>query len=74
MDAVTVPEVPVMVMVDVPGTAVVPAVNVIALVPVVGLVSKVAATPLGNALVARVTLPSNEADGFTVMVAVAVPP
>ena len=72
--AVWEPELPVMVTGDSPTVAEVLAVSVSTLVPAVGLMSKVAVTPLGNPLAPRVTLPSNELPGVTVMVAVAVPP
>lgn len=72
--AVTVPEVPVMVTVDVPVAAVLVAVNVSMLLPVVGFVPNAAVTPLGNPEAARVTLPVNPPTSVTVMVSVAVLP
>ena len=62
------PEVPVMVTVEVPVVAVELAVNVTALVDVVGLVPKLAVTPEGNAEADRVTLPVNPPEGVTVIV------
>lgn len=59
VDAVRVPEVPVIVTVDVPGAAVALAVRVSKLVPVVGLVPNAAVTPLGRPEAARDTLPVN---------------
>jgi hypothetical protein len=70
--AVVEPEVPVMVTVDDPTVAVALAVNVITLVPVVGLVPKVAVMPAGRPVAARVTLPVNPPTSVTVMVSVAV--
>jgi len=71
---VSVPEVPVMVTVDVPAVAVAAAMNVITLVPVVGLVPNTAVTPLGNPDAARVTLPANGLTSVTVMVSVPLAP
>lgn len=62
------PETPVTVMVLVPVVAVLLAVKVRALVPVVGLVPNVAVTPLGRAEVESVTEPVNPPEGVTVMV------
>ena len=59
-----------MVTVDVPAVAVLLAVSVSALVPVVGLVPNEAVTPLGNPDAARVTLPVNGLTSVTVMVSV----
>jgi hypothetical protein len=59
VDAVSVPEVPVIVTVDVPAVAVLLAVSVSTLLPVAGLVPNVAVTPAGNPDAARVTLPLN---------------
>ena len=70
--AVVEPEVPVMVTVEVPTVAVALAVNVITLVPVVGLAPKVAVTPAGRPVAAKVTLPVNPPTSVTVMVSVAV--
>lgn len=68
--AVRLPEVPVIVTVDVPVVAVALAVSVSTLVPVVGLVPKVAVTPLGRPDAASVTLPLNPLTSVTVMVLV----
>ena len=65
---VVVPEVPVIVTVDVPVVAVTLAVRVRTLVEVVGLVPNVAVTPEGNPDAERLTLPVNPLIGFTVMV------
>lgn len=62
------PEVPVIVIVLVPVVAVLLAVNVILLLEVVGLVPKLAVTPLGRAEVDSVTEPVNPPEGVTVMV------
>jgi hypothetical protein len=72
--AVTDPEVPVMVTVEVPAVAVALAVNVTTLEAVVGLGANVAVTPLGRADAASVTLPVNPPTSVTVMVSVAVLP
>jgi hypothetical protein len=72
--AVTVPEVPVMVTVAVPTVAVLLAASVSALVAAVGLVAKVAVTPLGRPEAASVTLPVNPFKSVTVMVLAAVRP
>lgn len=72
--ALNVPEVPVMVMLEVPAAAVLLAVRVSRLLPVVGLVPKVAVTPLGNVDVASVTEPVNPFTGVTVIVSVALLP
>lgn len=63
-----VPETPVTVMLEVPTVAVELAVKVKTLVEVVGLVPKVAVTPLGRAEVESVTDPVKPFDGVTVMV------
>ncbi len=68
------PDVPLIVTVDVPTVAVLLAVKVSTLVPVVGLVPKAAVTPLGKPDAARVTLPENPFTGETVTVSVAVAP
>ena len=68
--AVRLPEVPVMVTVDVPVVAVELAVSVSTLVPVVGFVPNAAVTPLGRPDAARVTLPLNPPASVTVMVLV----
>jgi hypothetical protein len=71
---VKVPEVPVTVTVDVPVVAVALAVKVKTLVPVVGLVPKVAVTPEGRVEVANVTLPVKPPEGVSVMVLLPLPP
>jgi len=66
--AISVPEVPVMPMVELPVAAVLLAVSVRVLVPVlVGLGLKPAVTPLGRPEAARVTLPLNPLAGVTTM-------
>ena len=65
---VRLPDVPVMVTVDVPVVAVELAVNDTELVEVVGLVPKLAVTPEGRPEAERVTLPVNPPDGVTVTV------
>lgn len=57
--ALSVPDAPVMVTVDVPTVAVELAVNVAMLEPVAGLVPNTAVTPVGNPEAARLTLPAN---------------
>ncbi len=74
VDAVSVPEVPLMVTVGVPDAAALLAVSVSTLPPVVGLVPKAAVTPLGNPETASVTLPANGLTSDTVMVSVALLP
>jgi hypothetical protein len=74
VDAVVLPEVPLMVTVDVPAVAVLLAANVTTLDPVVGLVPNAAVTPLGSPEAARVTLPVNPPVPVTVMVSVALLP
>ena len=59
VDAVRVPEVPVIVTVAAPMVAVLLAVSVSTLEPVVGLVANTAVTPLGRPEAASVTLPEN---------------
>jgi hypothetical protein len=66
--AVRLPEVPLMVTVAAPMAAVLLAVIVSTLVPVVGLVAKAAVTPLGSPVAASVTLPLNPFWPVTVMV------
>ena len=66
--AVKLPDVPVMVTVAVPVVAVLLAVSVRTLLPVVGFVPKDAVTPLGKPEAARVTLPLNPFTSFTEMV------
>jgi hypothetical protein len=72
--AVVVPEVPVTVTVDEPVVAVLVAVSVRTLLPVVGFVPQAAVTPLGNPDAASVTLPVKLPTSVTVMVSVAVLP
>lgn len=74
VDAVRLPEVPVMVTVEVPMVAAELAANVTTLLPVAGLVPKVAVTPLGKPVAASVTLPAKGLTSVTVMVSVALPP
>jgi len=74
VDAVREPEVPVTVTVDVPAVAVLLAVNVSTLLPVVGLVPNAAVTPLGKPDAARVTLPVNPPTSVTAIVSVALLP
>ena len=59
VDAVRLPEVPVMVTVAAPVVAVLLAVSVSVLLPVVGLVPNTAVTPLGKPEAASITLPVN---------------
>ena len=70
VDAVRAPEVPVMVIVAGPAVAVLLAVSVSTLEPVVGLVPNAAVTPAGNPVAARVTALVNPSTGFTVTVLV----
>lgn len=63
-----VPEVPVIVTVEVPVVAVLLALNVTTLVDVVGFVPKVAVTPAGSPDADKLTLPVNPPLGVTVMV------
>jgi hypothetical protein len=72
--AVKVPDVPVMVMLLVPVAAVVVAVKVRMLEPVVGFVPKAAVTPAGNPETASFTLPLNPYNGATATAAVAESP
>lgn len=65
---VSVPEVPVIVIVLVPVVAVLLAVNVRLLLEVVGLVPKVAVTPLGRAELERLTDPVKPFKSVTLMV------
>jgi hypothetical protein len=74
VEAVKLPETPVIVIVAAPVVAVPPAVNVTTLVPVVGLVANAAVTPLGKPEADRVTLPVNPGAPVTVTVSVAVLP
>jgi hypothetical protein len=68
------PLTPVIVTDEVPTVAVLLAVNVTRLVPVVGLVPKEAVTPVGSVLVLNVTLPAKLFTLFTVTVVALVPP
>jgi hypothetical protein len=70
VDAVKLPEVPVIVTVAEPVVAVLLAVSVSTLVPVVGFVPNAAVTPLGRPDAARVTLPVNPPTSVTVIVLV----
>lgn len=72
--AVRLPDVPVMVTVELPAVAVLMAVKVITLVELAGLVPKVAVTPLGRPLAAKVTLPLKGLTSVTVIVLVPVAP
>ncbi len=74
VEAVSVPEVPVIVTVDVPVVAVFVAVNVMPLAPVAGFVLKLAVTPVGRPVAVSVTLPVKPFAGVTVTVSVAVLP
>jgi hypothetical protein len=71
---VSVPEIPVMVTAAAPMVAVLLAVNVSTLVPVVGFVPNAAVTPPGSPEAARATLPVNGLTSITVMVSVALLP
>lgn len=66
--------VPVTVTLMVPVVAALEAVKVSVLVPVVDAGLKLAVTPVGRPLAARVTLPVNPSRGVTVTVLVPVPP
>ena len=68
VDAVRLPDVPLMVTVAMPVVAELLAVSVMTLVPVVGLVANAAVTPLGRPVAASVTLPLNPFAPVTVMV------
>ena len=72
--AVSAPEVPVMVTVDAPVVAVLLAVRVSTLVPVVELGLNEAVTPLGNPEAVRATFPLKPFTSVTVMVSVALEP
>ena len=74
MDEVRLPDVPVMLMVNVPVAAVLVAFNVRTLEPVVGLVAKLAVTPLGRPEAASVTLPVKPPVPTTEIVLEAWPP
>ena len=71
---VKLPEVPVTVTVTVPKTAVLPAVNVRTLEPVVGLALKLAVTPVGKLEFDKETLPLNPFMGVMVIVLVPLEP
>ena len=64
------PETPVIAMLYVPTLTAQPVVSMSTLLPVVGLVPKVAVTPLGRPEAARVTLPLNGLMSVTLMVSV----
>jgi len=66
--AVRMPDVPLMVTVAEPTAAVLLAVSMSTLVPVVGLVANAVVTPLGRSVAASVTLPANPFWPVTVMV------
>jgi hypothetical protein len=66
--AVVLPDVPVIVTVEEPAVAVLLAVKVSTLLPVVGLVPNEAVTPLGRPVAESVTLPLNPFTGVAVMV------
>jgi len=68
VDAVSVPEVPLIVIVLVVAAAVLDTANMSPLVPVVGLASSVAVTPVGRPETARVTAPVNPFAPSTLMV------
>ena len=72
--AVKLPEVPVIVTVADPVVAVLLAVSVSTLDPVVGFVPNAAVTPLGRPDAARVTLPVNPPISVTVIVLLPLPP
>lgn len=72
--AISVPEVPVMVIALVPALAVLATVSVIPLEPVVGLVANARVTPEGRPDAARVTAPVNPFTSETAIVSVSVPP
>lgn len=74
VDALSEPDVPLMVTVEVPVVAVLLAVNETTLVEVVGFVLKFAVTPLGRPEAESVTLPENPPWSFTVMVLVPADP
>ncbi len=74
MEEVRLPEVPVMLMVNVPEAAVLVAFNVRTLEPVVGLVAKLAVTPFGRLEAASVTLPVKPLAPTTEIVLEAWPP
>ena len=69
-NAVSAPEVPLIVIVDVPVAAVLLAVSVSTLEPVAGFVANAAVTPLGNPVAASVTAPVNPPTSLTEIVLV----
>ncbi len=74
VEALKLPEVPVIAIVAAPVVAVLLAVRVRTLEPVVGLVAKLALTPLGKLLAASVTLPANPFAPVTAIVSVTLLP
>jgi hypothetical protein len=72
--ALSVPEVPVMVMVEVAAAVVLATVSVRTLVVVAGLVANAAVTPVGRPDAARVTLPVKGLTSVTVIVSVPLAP
>lgn len=74
VDAVSEPEVPVMVIVLAAATAVLDTDNIIPLVPVVGLASSTAVTPVGRPEMDKVTAPANPVTSSTLMVSLALAP
>lgn len=72
--ALSVPEVPVIVIGYVPATVVAATVKVTTLVPVAGLVPNTVVTPAGKPVAASVTLPANGLTSVTVMVSVLLAP
>ena len=72
--AVVLPEVPVTVTVNAPVVAVLVAVSVSTLLPVVGLAPQTPVTPFGSPDAERLTLPEKPLRSVTVMVSVAVMP
>jgi hypothetical protein len=76
VECVAVPLVPVIVIVEVPGTALVVALNVSVEVPdpLIELGLNDAVTPDGRPLALKFTVPENGPAGFTVMLIVALPP
>src|SRR5271157_1519388 len=71
--AITLPEVPVMVTVEVPAVAELLAVSVSTLLPPVGFALNAAVTPAGRPEPVRVTLPVNPFTSVTVMVSAPLP-
>ena len=74
VDAVSVPDVPLMVTIEVPEVAELLAVKVRTLLPVAGLVPNAAVTPAGNPEAARVTLPLKGLTSETAIVSVPLAP